>query len=77
MLQDKGVADKFHLEDCSNLKYFYDYALVKIKRILRAKIHKYGVKYIITYTKLSFYKYFMSDYYFSMVYSINLSFSCI
>ena len=70
MLQDKGVADMFYSDDCSNLQYFYEYALVKINSIFKAKIHKYGVKYIITFTKLSFYEYFMSNYYFSMVYGI-------
>ena len=70
MLQDKGIANMFHWEDYSNLQYFYDYTLVKINRIFKAKIHKYGVKYNITFTELSFYEYFMSNYYFTMVYSI-------
>ena len=36
---------------------------MKNNRIFKAKIHKHGVRYIITFTELSFYEYFMSNYY--------------
>ena len=52
ILQDKGVVDMFQWKDCSNLQYFYDYASVEINRIFKAKIHKYGIKYDITFIKL-------------------------